>query len=236
MSLASAHPIQLRHADHVFFTGMAVAAAIIVFAGFAPTYYLRSRELPPLSPLVHVHGLAFTAWFLLFLGQTGLIAAHRSDIHRRLGIIGTVLAAVMFVLGVMLSLDSLQRGVAAPGLDPRGLLSIPLGSMIVFAILVTMGVAFRREREAHKRFMLLATINLLSAPIGRIVLLLHGPVLTLFLFTDLFVAVAILYDLMSRRHVHPVNVWGGSLVVVFKPLLVLVANTPAWLAFADMMR
>jgi len=62
--------------------------------------------------------------------------------------------------------------------------------MLVFAILVTMGIAFRREPEAHKRFMLLASVNLLSAPIGRIVLLLHGAVLTLFLLTDLFVAAA----------------------------------------------
>src|SRR5712671_3794866 len=150
MSVASAYPIQQRHADRIFFTGIAVAAAMTVFAGFAPTYYLRSGELAPLSPLLHVHGLVFTAWFVLFLGQTGLIAAHRTDIHRRLGIIGAVLAAIMFVIGVAASLDSLRRGVAAPGLDPRVLLSIPLGSMLVFAILVTMGLTFRREPEAHK--------------------------------------------------------------------------------------
>ena len=235
MSLPIAQPIS-RLTDRMFFTGMAFAAAITVFVGFAPTYYLRSQELPPLSSLLQVHGFVFTAWFLLFLGQTGLIAAHRADIHRRLGIIGTVLAAVMVVIGVMASLDAFRHRVAAPGLDPRVLLSIPLGSMLVFAILVTMGLTFRRKPETHKRFMLLASINLLSAPIGRIVLLLHGAVLTLFLFTDLFVAAAVLHDLMSRRRVHPANVWGGSLVVVFKPLLILVANTPAWLAFADMLR
>ena len=235
MSISIVQPIR-RQADRAFFTGMAFAAAITVFAGFAPTYYLRSQELPPLSPLLQVHGLVFTAWFLLFPIQTGLIAAHRADIHRRLGILGAVLAAAMFVIGVMASLDSLRRGVASAGLDPRVLLSIPLGSMLVFAILVTMGLAFRRQPEAHKRFMLLASINLLSAPIGRLLILLHGNVLTLFLFTDLFVAVAILHDVISRRRVHPVNLWGGALIVVFKPLLILVAKTPAWFAFADMLR
>ena len=235
MSLSIAQPTQ-RQEDRAFFTGMACTAALTVFAGFAPTYYLRSQELPPLSLLLHVHGLVFTSWFLLFIVQTALIAAHRADIHRRLGILGAVLAVAMLVIGVMASLDSLRRGVASAGLDPRVLLSIPLGSMLVFAILVSMGLAFRRQPEAHKRFMLLANINLLSAPIGRVVLLFHGNVLTLFLFTDLFVAAAILYDVMSRRRVHPVNLWGGSLIVVFKPLLILVAMTPAWAAFADMLR
>jgi hypothetical protein len=42
---------------------MALAIGAIVFAGFAPTYYLRPYFHPePLSPLLHVHGLVFTAW------------------------------------------------------------------------------------------------------------------------------------------------------------------------------
>jgi hypothetical protein len=43
--------------------GMAIAGLVTVFIGFAPTYYLKSHYgAPPLTPLVHLHGLVFTAW------------------------------------------------------------------------------------------------------------------------------------------------------------------------------
>ena len=105
--------------DRVFFTGMSLAAALTVFAGFAPTYYLRSSGLPPLSPLVHLHGLVFTAWIFLFLAQTTLVAAHRTDLHRRFGIAGSILAVVLVGVGTTTAVDLLRRGVVFDGIDPR---------------------------------------------------------------------------------------------------------------------
>jgi hypothetical protein len=67
---------QERRRDRWFFTGMAVAALLTVFTGFAPTYYLgHFFEARPVSTLVHVHGALFTSWILLFFTQTSLIAA-----------------------------------------------------------------------------------------------------------------------------------------------------------------
>jgi phosphatidylserine synthase len=86
--------LEERNRDRRFFTGMAIAAALTVFVGFAPTYYVRGlSEAHPLSPLVHLHGIVSTAWILLFLSQTSLVAARRTDLHRRLGIAGVVLAS-----------------------------------------------------------------------------------------------------------------------------------------------
>ena len=49
--------------DRRFFIGMAVAAAVAVFIGFYPTYYLKAWwDTPVLPPLVHLHGFLFTAW------------------------------------------------------------------------------------------------------------------------------------------------------------------------------
>ena len=59
-----------------FYTGLALAIALTVFAGFAPTYYLRPWfQSTGLGGLLHLHGLVFTAWVLLFLTQSTLIAA-----------------------------------------------------------------------------------------------------------------------------------------------------------------
>ena len=68
--------------DRLFFSGMAIAAAIVVFAGFAPTYYLKAAfGAPKLSPLLHLR-LIFTGWIVLFVVQARLIAGRRTPLHR----------------------------------------------------------------------------------------------------------------------------------------------------------
>ena len=85
--------ISRRRRERWFYLSMSIAAVITVFAGFAPTYYLRPYfNTSPLMPLLHLHGMVFTSWLALFLVQTTLVAAHRTDIHRRLGILGGVIA------------------------------------------------------------------------------------------------------------------------------------------------
>jgi hypothetical protein len=93
------------------------------------------------STLVQVHGALFTAWTALLVTQTIRIAAHRADLHRRVG-----LASV----------------------------ALPL--------------------------------------------------------TKPFVLAAILYDLRTRRRVHPVYVRGGALVLVSGP--VRIGDTAPWQALA----
>jgi hypothetical protein len=51
-----------------FYVGIAVAVLITVFLGFSRTYFLKGYYgTPELSFLLHVHGLVFTSWVLLFL-------------------------------------------------------------------------------------------------------------------------------------------------------------------------
>ena len=46
------------------------------------------------SGLVHLHGIVMTLWFALFVVQTRLIAAHRTDLHRRVGVFGALLVVL----------------------------------------------------------------------------------------------------------------------------------------------
>src|SRR5262245_48138068 len=109
----------VRRNDHLFYTGMSIASIITVFVGFAPTYYLRDyfTSPKPLTPLVHVHGLVFTCWVLLFFTQTVLIARRRVGLHRRLGIAGAALAALVVVLGLMTTAEFGRRKVATGGAE-----------------------------------------------------------------------------------------------------------------------
>jgi hypothetical protein len=85
--------------DRRFFAGMAVAITVSVFAGFAPRYFLKGLYgTPALSPFVHLHGMVFTSWIFLLLAQTMLVSARRTDLHRRLGMVGALLAIAMLVV------------------------------------------------------------------------------------------------------------------------------------------
>src|SRR5204863_3795490 len=46
----------------------------------------------------------------------------------------------------------------------------------------------------------------------------HGRGANLFIGTDIFVLVLVVYDLGSRGRVHPTTLWGGAMVVGLKPL------------------
>jgi len=86
--------------------------------------------------------------------------------------------------------------------------------------------------------MLLATISLLTAAVARSLrqVGMGGPP-NLFYGTDVLVLALVIYDLVSRGRVHPATLWGGAMVVGFKPLLFYaVADTPLWLALADALR
>jgi hypothetical protein len=215
---------------------MAVLIGITVFAGFSRTYFLKAHfGTPELSLLLHVHGLVFTSWVLLFLAQTTLVAAHRTDLHRRLGVLGAVLAALLLIVGTTTAIIRVKGGSApVPGVPPLAFLAIPLFDMVVFAILIGAGLYFRRRPDTHKRLMTLGTIALMSAPIARLpfALLKAGPP-AFFGLTDLFIVVLLVYDLATRRRLHPATIWGGLLIVASQPLRLMISGTPAWMAFAS---
>ncbi len=159
-----------KRRERLFYTGMAVAFVITVFAGFARTYFLRPYfDTRPLLPLLHLHGFVFTSWLVLLLTQTALVAAKRTGIHRRLGMAGAVIAVLMVIVGTSTAIIRAKVADVPPEApSPLAFLTIPLGDMVVFASLVGAGFYFCRRMDAHKRLMLLATISILPAAVARL--------------------------------------------------------------------
>jgi hypothetical protein len=228
--------VTTRRRTRRFYVGMAIAILVTVFAGFSRTYFLKAQfGTPELSLLLHIHGLVFTGWVLFFLSQTTLVAARRTDIHRRLGVAGAVLAALVLIMGTTTAIIRAKQGaVPLPGVPPLVFLAVPFFDMVVFAILVGTGLYYRRRLEAHKRLMTLCTISLMSAPIARLpfALLKAGPP-AFFGLTDLFIVAMLVHDLVTRKKIHPATIWGGLLIVASQPLRLMISGTPAWLAFAS---
>jgi hypothetical protein len=231
--------------DRRFFVGMAVAAMMTVFFGFAPSYYFRSfihiaeyptgvSVSPSVAPLVHAHAIAFSGWILLFLVQSTLIAAGRADVHRRLGVAGAVLAAFMIVLGLMTAVRGARDGWNPGGPYPDSLAFMIVGfvDILVFAGFAAAGLYFRRRPELHKRLMLLATVGGLMWPaITRMPYVAGRPVLMFGLLGALVLA-PVGRDLLRRSGVHPVSLWGGLIVLGAFPIRVAIGLTDSWHAFA----
>lgn len=229
------HPgLALARGKRRFHVGIALAIAITVFAGFAPTYYLRAYyQSTPLGGLRHLHGVVFTAWVLLFLIQATLVSSGRVALHRRMGVGGAVLAALMVVVGTTTAVVQTSEGRSPLGVPPLSFLAVPFFDMVVFAGLVATGLWHRRRADTHKRLMTLATISLLAAPIARLP---FGAAMVglpgVFAMADLFIVACILYDLTALRRVHPATLWGGLAIVVSQPLRLAISGTGAWLGFA----
>ena len=231
--------------DRRFFVGMAIAATLIMFLGFAPTYYLRSfihvAEYPTgvpvsrsLAPLIHAHALGFSGWILLFFLQSVLISAGRVDVHRRIGAAGAVLATVLVALGLLVAAQGARDGwnPGGPYPDSLAFMIVGLADVSVFAGFVAAGLYFRRRAEVHKRLMLLATVGGLMWPaITRIPFIAGRPVLMFGLLSALVLASAA-RDLMRQSRVHPVSLWGGLLILATFPVRVAIGQTDIWRTFA----
>lgn len=225
---------QPTRSDSVFFPLMAVAMTLVVFIGFARTYYLKSYfDTPPLTPLRIVHGAVFTSWMVLFIVQTGFVAANRRDIHRRLGLAGAGVAVLMVGLGVALAVSALREGHAPPGAPPPSVLfALPIFTIVVFLLLVIAGMAYRARPLFHKRLMTLATAAILSPALARFPFAFFQNPLVFFGVTDAFIIACGTYDLVTRGRVHPATVWGGIAIIASQILSLLIGFSAVWSRFS----
>src|SRR5882724_7092307 len=234
--MATQQAINQSGKDHHLYTWAAVLIPVIVLVGFARSYYLKgffsAGALP--GPIVHVHGIVMTLWVMLFITQVWLVSAHRTRLHKRLGVFGAVLAATMIVVGVATAISAGARNISqgAPALQ---FLVVPLFDMLVFAILVGTALYFRRRFDLHKRLMLLASISILTAAIARIPLsfIASGGPLIFFGLTDLFMLTCIAFDTFKHRRLHPAFLCGAVLIIASQPLRLMLAGTDAWIKFAS---
>ena len=204
---------------------------LAVFVGFSRTYYLKDLYgTPELPARFHVHGLLFTTWMVFLVVQTGLVATRRTALHRRLGVAGGVLALAMTVAAMAMTLDLARRRAAAPTEIALAFTIVPFFTVIVFPVLVGAALFYRRQPEAHKRLMLIATLELVTAGVARIPG--AGSMPLFFVLTDLGLVAILAYDVIARGRPHAATVWGGLFLIATQAIRTTAGATATWIAFA----
>ena len=205
-----------------FFVSIAVILLVIVGVGFTKSFYLRSvlsaGHATRLPAYIVVHGVVLTLWFLLFFCQNLLASSGRVQLHRSLGVAGVVLAAALFGLSMLVVVRSVVRETPLVVIGDIAIL-------ILFAVLITAGVRFRRKPEIHKRLMTVASISIVAPAIARwpgaqsmlpfSVLL---PQLALF-------GAQVVHDFRVTRRLHPATAWGVASYMLASGVTVSLASS-----------
>ena len=228
-------------AERRFFTFMTLAIFAAVYVGFARTFFLRpwfpehAAQMSPPEPFFYFHGAVFTAWFVLLLVQPALVGLRRTDLHRALGTFGAGVALSVVVVGLIGSVIAARRpgGFIGIPLPPEQFLAIPLVDMALFAVLVGLAIALRRDTQSHKRLMLVGSIAIIDAALARwpLAIVSTGP-WPMFLLTDLFLVPLVIWDLKTRGRLHPATLWGGLLLIASQPFRLWLMGTETWVALA----
>jgi hypothetical protein len=238
-----------RFADRWIYVFMAAFYVVTALVGFIPDSVnviaaVEAGQRPPLSPILHAHAIAMGAWLLLLLTQSTLVATGNTAQHRKLGLIGMVLAPTIVVLMFLVARGAYSAFMAVPpGAMPAeafagvkqlvsNLFLEQIRSMALFGGFVAWALVVRkRDSETHRRLLILATLIPLPAAINRIMWLPGGfpesPVST-WLYQLLWLAPVLIYDIARRGRVHRAYVIGIALNVPFAIATYLLWSTPGW--------
>ena len=215
-----------KRADDVFFTAMSALMLLVILVGFSPSYFLRGAVFAPLpSLLVHFHAAVFSMWIIFFVLQSSLVSSGNIRLHRKLGVLGAVIAGLMVVLGVLAPFGTLRRGAELPSFfTPASFLIDNVIGILVFGAFVAVAIWRRNNSKVHKRIMLIANTMLIPPALARMPWMDSHPYLIgaipLGMILGLFV-----FDLFTWRRPLAVTMIGGLIFFISNPIIDAVVHT-----------
>jgi len=234
VSIASpARPRPVRRGRSRLYAGLSVFMLAIVTVGFWPSYFgpmLRGSIARPW--VVQLHGAVFVGWMALLLAQVALVARGRTSAHRRLGQFGVWYGVLVLISGLAVSFAAPLLHLEAGDWDMHraaAFLLIPLGDMVLFGGFFGAAVAYRSRPQVHKRLIVLATVALLFAAVGRLSFTQSQPLLVLVWISPVLVALA--HEALTHRRLD--RVYSVGLVILLIGLARLpVSESEPWLRVA----
>lgn len=217
---------------------VAIFTLAVAFVGFWATYYGRIFSgTVTTAPVIQVHAAIFVGWLLLVITQAALAARGRMDLHMKLGNYVMAYGVCVVLIGVIATFAAFEIHFLAGNVKKaRSQLFIGLTDILTFVPFLAAAWFYRRRPEVHKRLIIVATCTLLIAPVHRMSWFLGGPpppVVPVLLIWMAPIYVGMIYDLITRRIVHPVYLIGLVAIVYMKFWRIPMFKSGTWNAFAD---
>ena len=224
--------------DRQFFLFYTLAAWGAVLVGFFPSVSARfdGHADYPAPVILQLHVFAFTAWLCLLTAQIMLVRTGRRHIHQLLGFAGAALIPILVVTGIGAELHS-QRFYSPSNPENLQFFVAPLIEMLVFGLCAAAALLLRTAPSAHKRLILLATSMILSAGynrgLGDIFDQMFGDgfwgmIGNNFSGPNFLMAIAMVYDGVTRHRLHPAYKVAVPLIVLAELIASFVYHHPAW--------
>jgi hypothetical protein len=233
----------VRASDNRLLIWIAIGFVLLMVVSFTPSYF-KPVAAGTFSgpPILHLHGLFFFAWPILFLIQAILAGRGKIATHRALGLLGVALATSMLFTGVLAVASDLRA-------NQQGLALVAFAGLVLFALFVVLAVITRRTLDHHMRWMFLATLVLMQAVSARFVVrvLMNGPPpldvpqavvvqragMIHLAFDVLVLVIVCIADWRKRGRSHPVFLVGGGALVLMHAFRHLLLDSSAWRNTAD---
>jgi hypothetical protein len=153
----------------------------------------------------------------------------RTNLHRRLGLLGLGLAPLVVILGVVVAVEMLNRFAPVPSVDSPLIFAVALSEIAGFAVPVYFAFRLRRQSSVHKRLIMIGTVAMTTAGFGRwpVSFLLHRPLpAMLAAFTLLLLMIG--FDVKSTGRVQRVTALGTAWVVFIELSGFAIGHTATW--------
>jgi hypothetical protein len=205
-----------------FFPRFAWIILLTVIACFGAKAIFDTDDLPPITPLHHLHAISMLGWFVLFAVQPTLIQRGHYRAHRLLGRLSPLLVLVFLTLAIQISLLNWQR---------MGFALIPTANgvnLILFGSLYLAAIYWRRDSATHKRLMLYATLAMMGPAFGRIPEIFDAtPVLAVVPLLAYQIA-PLVHDRRAHGRVHPASWVGFALMLAAIPVILGLGGSESW--------
>jgi hypothetical protein len=177
--------------------------------------------------VVHVHGALFFAWTALLALQAFLAATRRLRLHRKIGSFAGWLIIPMLLMGTIVAArDTIHDYYAGDGDAALSFFYGELADLAMFGLLAGAAMLLRDKPEFHKRWVIMGSLGLLGAAIGRI----HEiSAFGLYIFVGLIASV-VAFDIASRRGIHIATLVGAAVLLAMNLTEEPIGNTSVWIS------
>jgi hypothetical protein len=225
-----------RPSDRGLFWAAAIGFPLLVFVGYARTYYLSSffehKQLA--NALIHAHAFVMSSWVVYFTTQIALIRTKNIRLHMTMGWVGVALASIVVIVGMLAAVDAhFTRFTGPPGLSPHTFFMVPLMGMTLFVIYFAGAIYYRKRPAEHKALMLMTAINFVAAAIARIPILPpQMAMLQYFGITDLIAVASFCWFTWKHKKFNWIFASAVLLLIVSQPLTIFLGYSKPWLGLA----